>query len=144
MRRFNTKVIRTVPSTDRDAGYFQELEVHEDASVRIIGDNHGFFRVPMVELRQRVDTIEELGTEYPDDYFIVKTKKDQKHYQVPEGTMLDVDGDRAYRRLDGFLLKVDAYDIDYGITYVVFVPDEEYGTEGHLERWDVRFVDGEA
>jgi len=139
-RRFSTKVTRTIQNDDPKSLYaFKELEVHEDASVRIISD-HGFFRIPMVMMRQNVQTIEELGSKYPDDYWVVKTKKDQKTYMCEEGTILDVDGDRAYRRKEGFLLKVDVHDIDYGITYVVFVPDTEYGAEGHLERWEVEFV----
>ena len=140
-RRFNTKVTRSVRNDDPNSLYaFKELEVHEDASIRVQGD-HGFFRVEHVVLRQNVSTIEELDTKYPEDYFIVKTKKDQKYYGVPEGTIMDVDSDRAYRRLEGLLLKVDVHDVDYGIIYVVFVPDTEYGTTGHLERWEVEFVD---
>ena len=139
-RRFNTKVTRSIQNDDPKSLYaFKEVEVHEDASVRILGD-HGFFRVENVELRQNVSTIEELGTRYPSDYWVVKTKKDQKTYMAEEGTILDVDGDRAYRRIDGILIKVDAHDVDYGIIYVVSVPNEEYGTEGHLERWELEFV----
>ncbi len=139
-RRFNTKVTRTIQNDEPKSLYaFKEVEVHDDASVRIYSD-HGFFRIPMVMLRQNVQNIEELGTKYPDDYWVVKTKKDQETYRCEAGTILDVDGDRAYRRIEGFLLKVDVHDLDYGVTYVVFVPDTEYGTEGHLERWEVDFV----